>query len=178
MRVLPIALLLVLVTAAPAAAESLVYVKDSNVWSARPDGSEQQRLTSDGTPQNPYSSPSQADDGTIVAVRGTRFYKLDPQGRPAGTLDSLLTDKPGSIGAVGPFDARISPDGRTIASWIGIMGGWYDYATNTYYNDPESAVVFQDAGNGHPVGSTMFYEEPSWMADSRARPDLRLDEQR
>ena len=47
------------------------------------------------------------------------------------------------------------------------MGGWYDYATNTYYNDPESAVVFQDAGDGHPVGSTMFYEEPSWTADSR-----------
>jgi hypothetical protein len=78
-----------------------------------------------------------------------------------------LTDKPGSIGAVGPFDARISPDGRTIASWLGIMGGWYDYATNTYYNDPQSAVVFQDAADGHPVGSTMFFEEPSWLADSK-----------
>ena len=150
MRVLPLALLLVLAAAAPAAADSIVYVKDSNVWSARPDGSEQRRLTSDGTPQDPYSSPSQADDGTIVAVRGTRLHKLDRQGRPLGTLNSLLTDKPGSIGAVGPFDARISPDGRTIASWLGIMGGWYDYATNTYYNDPQSAVVFQDAGDGHP----------------------------
>ena len=153
MRVLPLALLLVLATAAPAAADSLVYVKDSNVWSARPDGSEQRRLTSDGIPQDPYSSPSQADDGTIVAVRGTRLYKLDPQGRPAGTLSSLLTDKPGSINAVGPFDARISPDGRTIASWLGIMGGWYDYATNRYYYDPQSSVVFQDAGDGHPVGN-------------------------
>ena len=38
MRVLPLALLLVLVAAAPAAADSLVYVKDSNVWSARPTG--------------------------------------------------------------------------------------------------------------------------------------------
>ena len=69
MRVLPLALLLVLVAAAPAAADSLVYVKDSNVWSARPDGSEQRRLTTDGIPQAPYSSPSQADDGSIVAVR-------------------------------------------------------------------------------------------------------------
>ena len=167
MRVLPLALLLVLVAAAPAAADSLVYVKDSNVWSARPDGSEQRRLTTDGTPQDPYSSPSQADDGTIVAVRGTRLHKLDPQGRPAGALKSLLTDKPGSIGAVGPFDARISPDGRSIASWLGIMGGWYDYATNRWYNDPQSAVVFQDAGDGHPTGSTMFFEEPSWLADSQ-----------
>ena len=167
MRVLPLALLLVLATAAPAAADSLVYVKDSNVWSAHPDGSEQRRLTTDGIPQDPYSSPTQADDGTIVAVRGTRLYKLDPQGRPAGTLKSLLTDKPGSIAAVGPFDARISHDGRTIASWLGIMGGWYDYATNLYYNDPQSAVVFQDAGDGHPTGSTMFFEEPSWLADSQ-----------
>jgi hypothetical protein len=167
MRVLPLALLLALALAAPAAADSLVYVKDSNVWSARPDGSEQRRLTSDGIPQDPYSSPTQADDGTIVAVRGTRLYKLDSQGRLLGKLNSLLTDKPGSIGAVGPFDARISPDGRTIASWLGIMGGWYDYATNIYYNDPQSAVVFQDAGDGHPVGSTMFFEEPSWLADSK-----------
>ena len=167
MRVLPLALLLALALAAPAAADSLVYVKDSNVWSARPDGSEQRRLTSDGIPQDPYSSPTQADDGTIVAVRGTRLHKLDAQGRLLGKLNSLLTDKPGSIGAVGPFDARISPDGRTIASWLGIMGGWYDYATNTYYNDPQSAVVFQDAGDGHPVGSTMFFEEPSWLADSK-----------
>ena len=67
----------------------------------------------------------------------------------------MLTKSP-ARGAVGPFDARISPDGRTVASWLGIMGGWYDYATNTYYNDPESAVVFQDAGDGTPVGTTMF----------------------
>ena len=52
---LPLALLLVLATAAPAAADSLVYVKDSNVWSARPDGSEQRRLTDDGTQQDPLS---------------------------------------------------------------------------------------------------------------------------
>ena len=166
MRVLLSALLLTLAVAAPAAADSIVYVKDATVWSAKPDGSQQRRLTSDGIAQDPYSSPSQADDGTIVAVRGSRFIKLDRQGRLLGKMDSLLTKNP-SGGAVGPFDARISPDGRTIASWLGIMGGWYDYATNTYYNDPQSAVVFQDAGDGHPVGSTMFYEEPSWTADSR-----------
>jgi diguanylate cyclase (GGDEF)-like protein len=31
----------------------------------------------------------------------------------------------------------------------------------------EAAVVYQDAGDGHPVGTTMFYEEPSWLADSQ-----------
>src|SRR5215213_7272465 len=149
MRAALLSVALVLAAAAPAAADSIVYVKDANVWSAHPDGTGRQRLTNDGTAQDPYSSPSQADDGTIVAVRGTRLRKLDPSGRAAGALDSLLTGNPGAIGAVGPFDARISPDGRTIASWLGIMGGWYDYATHTYYNDPQSAVVFQDAADGH-----------------------------
>ena len=163
MRVALLSLLLTLAVAAPAAADSIVYVKDGDVWSARPDGSAQRQLTRDGG----YNSPSQADDGTIVAVRGDHFVKLARDGRTLATLDSLLTANPGPSAAVGPFDARISPDGRTIASWLGIMGGWFDYATNTYYNDPESAVVFQDAGDGHPVGTTMFYEEPSWLADSR-----------
>jgi hypothetical protein len=163
MRVALLSLLLTLAVAAPAAADSIVYVKDGDVWRARPDGSAQRQLTRDGG----YSSPSQADDGTIVAVRGDRFVKLARDGRRLATLDSLLTANPGPSAAVGPFDARISPDGHTIASWLGIMGGWFDYATNTYYDDPESAVVYQDAGDGHPVGTTMYYEEPSWFADSR-----------
>ena len=168
MRALLLALLVSLVAAAPAAADSLVYTKDGNVWSARPDGSQQRQLTRDGTPRDPYGSPSQADDGTILAVRGSRFYKFDRDGRQIGApMDSVLTRKPGAIGAVGPFDARISPDGRHFASWLGIMGGYYDWATSTYYSDPESAIVYQSAQDGTPVGETMFYEEPSWMADSQ-----------
>ena len=38
MRPTVLALVLLLVSAVPAAANSLVYVKDSNVWAARPDG--------------------------------------------------------------------------------------------------------------------------------------------
>lgn len=49
-------------SAALAAAGSIVYVKDGNVWVARPDGSEARALTTGGTPQTPYGSPSQADD--------------------------------------------------------------------------------------------------------------------
>jgi hypothetical protein len=167
MRLLLVTLLLALGVAAPAAADSLVYVKDGNVFSARPDGSQQRQITRDGSPQDPYGSPSQADDGTILAVRGSRFYKFGRDGSSLGPpLDSLLTRKPAAIGAVGPFDARISPDGSRFASWLGIMGGYYDYATNRYYYDPQSAVVYQSVADGTPLGQTMFYEEPSWLADS------------
>ena len=56
------------------------------------------------------------------------------------------------------------------------MGGYYDYATHTYYNDPQSAVVYQSATDGTPLGQTMFYEEPSWLADSNRAAPLGLDE--
>ena len=71
MRLSLLSLFLTLALAAPAAADSIVYVKDANVWVARPDGSEARALTTDGTPQLPYGTPTQADDGTVLAVRGT-----------------------------------------------------------------------------------------------------------
>src|SRR5271166_1224994 len=69
-------LLVVLVAAAPAAADSLVFIRQNNVWLSNQDGTGQYQVTLDGTPSSPYSSPSQADDGTIVALR------TPPGGRP------------------------------------------------------------------------------------------------
>lgn len=165
MRLALLSLLLALTLAAPAAADSIVYIKDANVWVAQPDGTQARALTTDGTTGLPYASPSQADDGTVLAVRGSRFYKLDRQGRLLATFKSLLTDAPATVMAVGPFDARLSPDGTKFAFWLGIMGGWYDYATNRWYNDPQSSVAYQSAADGTPLGTTMFFEEPSWKAD-------------
>jgi len=167
MRPTVLALVLLLVSAVPAAANSLVYVKDSNVWAARPDGTGAVQITADGKPQDRYGYASQADDGTILAVRGNRFYRFDRAGRRLASFGSVLTDKPSAIGAVGPIDARISPDGQKVAYWLGIMGGWYDYAHGIYYNDPESAVVYQSAIDGAQLGDTVFWEEPSWLADSQ-----------
>jgi len=168
MKHLPILCLLLLgVLAAPAAADSLVYTKDGNVWTAGADGSSQAQLTRDGSPQTPYGTPSQADDGTVLAVRGSRFVKLDRSGRQTGTFGSVLTDKPDVINAYGPWDAKLSPDGSKVAYWLGIIGGWTDYSDGTYYVDPQSAVVYQSAADGRQLGSTMFYEQPSWTADSQ-----------
>src|SRR5215213_2022334 len=167
MRLPLLSLLLLGLLAAPAAADSLVYAKDGNVWAARPDGSGQVQITKDGSARSAYETPSQADDGTILAVRGSRFARFDRTGRAAGTFGSVLTGKPGNVGALGPWDAKLSPDGRKVAYWLGILGGWYDYSTGTYYSDPESAVVYQSAVDGRQLGETMFYEEPSWTADSQ-----------
>jgi hypothetical protein len=168
MKHLPLLCLLLLgLLAAPAAADSLVYTKDGNVWAAGADGSSQVRLTQDGSPQTPYETPSQADDGTVLAVRGSRLVKLDRSGRQTASFGSVLTDKPSIVNAFGPWDAKLSPDGSKIAYWLGIIGGWTDYSTGIYYADPQSAVVYQSATDGRQLGSTMFYEQPSWTADSQ-----------
>src|SRR5688572_13357231 len=92
MPAMPLRILLavaaVLLLPASAHADSIVFVKDANVWAASPDGSNQRQLTRDGTAAHPYRSPSQADDGTVAAsylesirlIRrdGSRIRELDP----------------------------------------------------------------------------------------------------
>ena len=80
------------VCAAPAAADSLTFIKNHNVWLANPDGSGQYQVTLDGTAGAPYESPSQANDGTIVAIREapgqrTQIYRMTQSGRPAERPD-------------------------------------------------------------------------------------------
>src|SRR3712207_373630 len=148
-------------------ASSLVYVKDHNVWVANPDGSGQRQLTTDGLEALPYESPSQADDGTILAIRGERFVKLDRLGRRIGApLPSILVGRPPNAYAFGPFSAKISPDGTKLAYGIGTLSTWFDHGTNTTWTDPKEAVIWQDAVTGAQLGFTMFYEDPSWLQDS------------
>ena len=98
--------------AAPAAADSIVFVKDANVWLANPDGSGQYQVTTDGTADNPYQSPTQADDGTIVTVRAK------PNLGPLILLrqnGAVVREVPVALMQFGPFEPAISPDGRRIA---------------------------------------------------------------
>src|SRR5687768_3913137 len=67
LRLLLAIVAILLIPAATASADSIVFVKDANVWVASPDGSNQRQLTRDGTADHPYRSPSQADDGTVAA---------------------------------------------------------------------------------------------------------------
>ena len=64
-----------------ASADSLVYPRDNNIYLANPDGSGAYQVTLDGTAASPYASPSQADDGTIVAVRDQKLYRMTQTGR-------------------------------------------------------------------------------------------------
>src|SRR5688500_6963023 len=80
-----------LISAAPAAADSLVYLKDGNVFLSQPDGSEEHEVTTDGTESVPYTSVSQADDGTIVVGHGTDIVRLAQNGTELSRFDPPTT---------------------------------------------------------------------------------------
>jgi hypothetical protein len=91
------------VSAPAALADSIVYEKGGNIWLANPDGSGQRQVTTSGG----YSKPSQANDGTIVAVRDRLLHRLDRSGK--------LLNLAGDDGGSGPFTPALSPDGSLVA---------------------------------------------------------------
>ncbi|MDT7713663.1 MAG: hypothetical protein QOG46_2531, partial [Pseudonocardiales bacterium] len=59
-------------TASAAPSGSIVYAKGGNVYRANGDGTHQRRLTRDGRRSHPYEHPTQADAGSVVAIRDDR----------------------------------------------------------------------------------------------------------
>lgn len=161
-RLLPAFILLALALPAAASADSIVYGKGTDVWVARPDGSDARRVTTGGG----YLSPTQADDGTILAQRGTRFVRLSRTGRTLATFGSVLTGAPATVNAAGPFDPVLSPDGKTFAYWIGMYSSWTDHARAIEWTRTGPVTIWQDARTGRYLGATHYYEEPSWLPDS------------
>ena len=167
-----------LVAAAPAAADSIAYVKDGNVWLASPDGSRQQRVTTTGD----YDYVSQADDGTMAAlVDGEKIQKLSRTGRVLSEFPTYVSDGSPQSGPVnqfgGPFNPEISPDGKLIAfEWFNqsySSGG----ASCNESSVPPCYVLKSTQGVGitHSDRFTPFEEfglltgwiGPSWMGNDR-----------
>jgi WD40-like Beta Propeller Repeat len=91
------------VTSPSALADSIVYEKSGNVWVVNPDGTGQRPVTTSGG----YSKPTQANDGTIVAVKGKLLHRMDRSGR----LLNLAGDSSGT----GPLTPALSPGGALVA---------------------------------------------------------------
>lgn len=148
---------------AVAAADSIAYVKDGDVWLTTPDGSRQYRVTTDGG----YSTVSQSDSGRLVALRGDRIETFDPEGKAinadGSTRYSILTPHsytmPGTTFR-GPFDPVISPDGTKIAySW------YYTQYGETPNCNPSTGcrTVYGRQGTNYisPDGRSP-YDKPGW----------------
>ena len=137
---------------AAASADSLVYVKNGNVFAAHSDGSGEEQLSNDGQ----AGWPSGADNGT-VAYEGEndgRIYVL----KPDGSLDHSMTTQ-GTYQFPKAQHVRISPDGSKIAYDILISG--FNYTTlwtptsSTNINDPNQTLGQED------------YATPTWFTGDR-----------
>lgn len=144
------------------AAASIVFIKGGNVWLAAADGTAQRAITTGGG----WDAPSQADDGTILAQRGTQLFRFDRNGKLlAAAIDTSFTGAPSSW--AGPVAPVISPDGTHQAYGGEITdSGVYDYncgcivytnevgtwwGSATQYSQPNQTLGQQD------------YDEPAWI---------------
>jgi hypothetical protein len=166
------AALLVLACGAPAAsADSIAYVNktDGNVYLTTPDGSRQYQVTTTGG----YSDVSQADDGTMIALKGVRLNKLARDGTVLADFDTPVSDtRPaGSRTFYGPFDPAISPDGTKVAYTYYYM----TQSQNPGCFPPTCVVAINEAGTGYSysdrqtswqepgLGYHSGWRHPSWV---------------
>jgi hypothetical protein len=150
---------------ASAGADSIVYVKDGNVWLTSPDAAKQYQVTYDGG----YSSPSQADDGTIVALRAKQFVRMNRSGQALNAPFAGMGTSGGDF--YGPYDPRVSPDGTRIAYWFGQYSQRYDYGCNCYLFHWESKSAWSWSNRFTDPSSesenTLGLEQPEWLTNDR-----------
>ena len=149
-----------------AQASTLVYTDGGDVWAADMDDGSVHRVTTDGSAANPYRSPSQADDGTIVAVRGradeARLYRFDQGGNRLNT--PFETAAP----TTGPLDPQVSPDGKLVTYYAAtIVDG-----CGPFYTCPDTATAIQYTAADRftkpdQYGDAGGFAHPSWIDDAR-----------
>ena len=150
----------VLLAAAALSAGSIAYVDHDRVFLTAPDGSRHVRVTrADG-----YSFASQADDGTIVALRRQRLERMDRRGRLRNAPVPLWLGA-GTGMFTGPYYPQVSPDGRLVAYGFGHQETVCDgtgcsgsvqlgtaYTRVDRYTEPQA------------LGNIRDWTRPSWLA--------------
>jgi hypothetical protein len=161
------------VATAPAAADSLAYVKDGNVFLTTSDGSRHYQVTSDGG----YASVSQADNGRMAALKGDSIVHLERDGRVIASIKTpVSTSTDPNMQFKGPFDPQISPDGKRVAYsyyWQYIGQDPYCNPSNgcytkrlyhgTAYTDPNRLTAWDEPGMHRRSG----WVHPAWIDNSR-----------
>jgi hypothetical protein len=155
----------VLATAAAAQAASIVYIKGGNVWLSTPDGAQGYQVTFDGG----WDSPSEADDGTIMAVRAGQTYRLSPSGQPLGAPVPTVFHGADPTTSHGPFGARISPDGTKQTYWGDIYTSYEDFSCGCTLFRWEAFTRWGASDQFNEPNQTRgqeLYGEPAWINNS------------
>lgn len=150
---------LLLAGPAAAGADSIVYAKSDAIWVVSPNGKQRLRIADD----RKYSWPSQADNGTVVALSDdSRLYRFSHLGKPLGKPVSTWLGIGGGQGFSTPFAPRVSPDGRIVAySFFHTQavdiggGGGTDGATAYTYADRYTPP--------RELGIVKGWFNPSWL---------------
>jgi hypothetical protein len=158
-----------LVVAAPAAADSISYLQDGNIWLTTPDGARQFQVTTTGI----YSYASQADDGTFMALTGERLHRLSRDGKVLADFDTPVSDGPkkGPFENyfMGPYDPEISPDGKLVSYSYGWHHERYDFDckcvrwgvdSGTAITRPDRQTAWEEFG-----GPLTGWQYGSWMSN-------------
>ena len=142
---------------------SIVYIASNNVWIARGDGGGQRQVTHDGTTGDPYWSPTEADDGTIAAARGSLIVRMSHTGQVLNTIDPpALKNSAGESMDGPPSEVAISPDGKTIA-WSYVRPSCPPGAECTY----RYATGYTSSTKLTTAGVSTFFHDPSWIGNGR-----------
>jgi hypothetical protein len=165
---------LALAAASPAAADSISFIKDGNVWLTTPDGARQFQVTTSGG----YSYASQADDGTFIALAGERLHRLDRMGNVTADFATPVSDgpppasPPGYTDASanyfnGPYDPEISPDGKKVSYTYYWQHYTFDYILNGMRQrlDSGTAITHADRLTGWDEfgGHLSGWKDASWV---------------
>jgi hypothetical protein len=147
-------------------AGSIVFIKANNVWLAKGDGSAQYQVTSSGTADSPWYSPTQSDTGVIAASHGQDIVVMSQNGTVVRTIDPAPL--PSSVSGHGidgvPQDLAFSPDGTKIAYTMYTYG--CPVGTDCM---ARTATAVTDVGGLTPYATygATYLSHPSWVGNSR-----------
>lgn len=159
LSLLALVLAAVFLPAAMAGASSISYLgSDGNVWLASPDGKVRKKLTSDASADVRYKSPTQQNDGTVVATRGNTFTGFAVFMRPSDgkVLTTWALPKDGTSSFAPLFGGQIAPAGGIFV---------FDWAYSNAGSTDQKVSVINGPGFTDPCGLNCFGEAvlPRWI---------------
>ena len=150
--------------AAPTAG-SILYLKGGKLWVASPDGRVQRRVPHAGR----FEAASQADNGTIVALRGLDLYRLNRRGKVLNKpFTTAFRTNPLTPAFNGPFSPEVSPDGKTVAYTYSFIASHFDLACQCNRISPSMNTSYTWANRfteapDRDFGLVRFHSNASWI---------------
>lgn len=140
---------------------SIVYVKDHNVWITDGDGSFHKQVTSGGTAEDPWQSPTQSDAGVVVAHRSGLIHRMNQRGELFNVIDPpAIPDALGNrLEGRDLTETAISPDGSKIA-YTYYKFSFGERRWVTAFTASSQLSDFMQWG-------LSFYDKPAWVTNSR-----------